>query len=133
MINKRTTASFCLCGDGWGAIAALDGLALCYTDVVVVTNDEEVIECALIKGFRVASDLMLVDANLYLCAGLTQIIKKEFLDNKEFSPIIKASLGSGSGAEKSEKGGNFSGAGKEIDVLTASPKDLVKAISQRAK
>jgi hypothetical protein len=60
-------------------------------------------------------------------------LKKEFLDNKEFSPIIKASLGSGSGAEKSEKGGNFSGAGKEIDVLTASPKDLVKAISQRAK
>jgi hypothetical protein len=60
-------------------------------------------------------------------------LKKEFLDNKEFSPIIKASLGSGSGAEKSERGGNFSGAGKEIDILTASPKDLVRAISQRAK
>ena len=80
MITKRTTASFCMCGDGWGAIAALDGLALSYTDVVVVTNDEDVIERALIKGFRVASDLMLVDANLYLCSGLTQIIKKEFLD-----------------------------------------------------
>jgi methionyl-tRNA formyltransferase len=80
MFTKRTKASICICGDGWGAIAALDGLALSYTDIVVVTNDEDVIERALIRGLKVASDLMLVEANLYVCAGLTQILKKEFLD-----------------------------------------------------
>jgi len=80
MTNTITTASICICGEGWGAIAALDGLAISYADIVVVTKDEEVIEYALAKGFKVASDLMQVDASLYLCSGLTQILEKQFLD-----------------------------------------------------
>lgn len=82
MTNTITTASICICGKGWGAIAALEGLSVGYTDIVVVTNDKEVIEYALVKGFRVDYDLMQVEANLYLCAGLTQILEKEFLDKK---------------------------------------------------
>jgi methionyl-tRNA formyltransferase len=83
MDSKSTNASICICGDGWGAIAAVDGLALGHTDIVVVTNDEDVIERALTKGFKVVPDLMLVEANLYVCAGLTQVLKKEFLETKK--------------------------------------------------
>jgi len=83
MESKFTNASICVCGDGWGAIAAVDGLALGHTDVVVVTNDEDVIERALTKGLKVVPDLMLVEANLYVCAGLTQVLKKEFLEARK--------------------------------------------------
>ena len=83
MDSKLTNASICISGDGWGAIAAVDGLSLGHTDIVVVTNDEDTIERALTKGFKVVSDLMLVEANLYVCAGLTQVLKKEFLETKK--------------------------------------------------
>jgi len=83
MDSKSTNAFICICGDGWGAIAAVDGLALGHTDVVVVTNDEDVIERALTKGLKVVPDLMLVEANLYVCAGLTQVLKKEFLEARK--------------------------------------------------
>lgn len=86
MISERTAASICVYGDGWGAIAAINGLSLGFTEVVVVTKDKDVIERALIKGFRFASDLTSADADLYLCAGSTQILKKEFVDkNRVFN------------------------------------------------
>ena len=82
MAKEINRTNICLCGDGWGALAALNGLALKYSDCIVVTNDEIVNQGALDKGFRVAADLMQVDANIYLCAGFTQIFNEEFLRNR---------------------------------------------------
>ena len=119
-------------------ISELDKIRAEYEEKENLSKQESYKSMVELESEKFAQEHFIVPSAIRRLDGAPSIksvedLKKEFLDNKEFSPIIKASLGSGSGAEKSERGGNFSGAGKEIDVLTASPKDLVKAISQRAK
>ena len=82
MIKNRPKARICLCGDGWGAMAALKGLELKYSDVIVVSNDEDVIKHALNKRIKVSHNLEQVDAKLYLCSGYTQILKEDFLKRR---------------------------------------------------
>lgn len=76
------TDIICICGDGWGATAAVEGMSGGSTQVIVVTKDDDVIRRARQHSFEVASDLDSVDANLYICSGLTKILSKTFLDER---------------------------------------------------
>ena len=70
----------CLCGDGWGALAALEGISLNFRDVTVVSNDEDVVNKAISKGFEISQSIFDADAKIYVCAGLTTILKNDFLE-----------------------------------------------------
>ena len=58
-------------------------------------------------------------------------LQKEFLDNKEFAPIIKGSRGGGGGATPQDKGGGGATPGK-LDLSSASPKELVGHLRAKA-
>ena len=70
----------CLCGDGWGALAALDGIGLSFSDVIVVSSDEDVVKKAITKGFEISQCIFDANAKIYVCAGFTTILNKDFLD-----------------------------------------------------
>ena len=81
MKNEKIIASICLCGDGWGAHAALVGLHPHHSDVVVVSQDKDVLNEAIKRGYETAADIKLTVARLYICAGYTKIIDKMFLEH----------------------------------------------------
>lgn len=70
----------CLCGDGWGALAALDGISLGFSDVTVVSNDKNVIKKAVSKGYEISKSILDVNAQIYVCAGFTTILNRNFLE-----------------------------------------------------
>jgi methionyl-tRNA formyltransferase len=71
----------CLCGDGWGASAALDGIGLNYSDVTVVSSDENLVNTAIARGFKTSKSILDVNAKIYVCAGFKKILDKDFTDN----------------------------------------------------
>jgi len=79
-MNDVISQRICLCGDGWGALAALDGLCLEFHQVVVVSNDDAVIDVARSRGLDIASSIFEADCDTYVCAGFTTILDKGFLD-----------------------------------------------------
>lgn len=59
-------------------------------------------------------------------------LEKEFLENKEYASIIKGSQGSGGGATPPNKGGGGATPNGNLDLATASPKDLTAHLKAKA-
>lgn len=70
--------SICLAGEGWGAIAAYDGLVTEFNGLDVCSKDPEILG-KLSKNDSEVPDLYSTKANLVVCAGYKLIVKKDFL------------------------------------------------------
>jgi methionyl-tRNA formyltransferase len=81
-MKKVTTQKICLCGEGWGALAALDAISLKFYKIVVVSDDENIINNAKSRGFQVERSIFEANADVYVCSGFTKILDKSFLDSK---------------------------------------------------
>jgi methionyl-tRNA formyltransferase len=81
-MKNATTQKICLCGEGWGALAALDGISLRFHKIAVVSDDKTIINYAKSRGFQVERSIFEVNADIYVCSGFTKILDKSFLDSK---------------------------------------------------
>jgi len=77
MISK--SIKLCLAGDGWGALAALKSLCLCFKNIAIVTSDIDMKRIAVAYGLELKDRIIDVDAELYICAGYKPIIPMDFL------------------------------------------------------
>lgn len=82
MNSKNSMLKICLAGNGWGAHAALTSLESVFTKILIVTDDKELLARAKLKGFKVESSILNVDANIFICAGYVKILNSEFLKSK---------------------------------------------------
>ena len=74
-LNKR----ICLLGNGWGALAALDGLHKQFDDVIVTSTDKDVIDRARTYGYQASEKIIEHHIDLYLCAGFNEILSEVFI------------------------------------------------------
>ncbi len=86
-MKQNTSFRVCLAGNGWGAVSALKGLLSEYKNIQVVSNDEDVVMLAQKNGFRVTNNLYEVNADLFVCAGYTEIIKERFVSSNKILNI----------------------------------------------
>lgn len=76
------SVSICLAGNGWGAVAAFESLRDFFSDITVVTSDNDLTKLAFDSGCAVLPDLDDVEADLIICAGYKRIVPNSFLQKK---------------------------------------------------
>ena len=86
-MKKNISKKICIAGNGWAAKSALIGISKFFSKIIVVSEDNLIISMAKNYGFRTCKSIFNVKADLFICSGFKEILKKKNLYGKDIFNI----------------------------------------------